>query len=199
MLSLFYCSILAGFLIFIKFSIVNPIEHLMNFAEGKEEEFRGGIKSLEFDILSEKLKEAKEKDSKIKEMLKREIEKATSELSKVNAKKIDFLIEIGHKLKTPLTVISSSVDYLMMKGSCAGDMKFVNILKKNVESLKRATDLILKAAQIDMGLMEGHFECLNLSELIYDLVQSFNNVKMQIQIEENICIKADREKLLMAL
>lgn len=199
MLSLFYCSILAGFWIFIKFSIVNPIEHLINFAEGKEVALHRGVKSLEFDILSKKLKEAKEKDSKMKEKLEREIEKATSELSKINAKKIDFLIEIGHKLKTPLTVISSTVDYLMMKGSCTEDVKFVNILKKNVESLKRATDLILKAAQIDMGLMEGQFESLNLSELIYDLVQSLSNVKIHTQIEDNIYIKGDREKLLMAL
>lgn len=198
-LSIFYSAILAGFFVFIRASVIKPIEYLINFAEGKEMKFKWGMKLLEFNVLSEKLKEAKEKDVKIREMLEKEVEKATSELSKMNQKKIDFLIEIGHKLKTPLTVIGSSVDYLLMKGSCSEDIRFLNILKKNVESLKRTTNLMLNAAQIDMGLMEEHFEKLNLSDLISELIQSFNNENILSNIEKHIYIKADREKLLMAI
>jgi signal transduction histidine kinase len=154
------------------------------------------INSFEFALLSEKLKEAKQKDEELKEKLTQEVKKATMELKEINDKKTEFMLEIGHKLKTPLTVINTSVDYLMMKGSCKEDEKFLTILKKNVEGLRRAVEQIFKTAQIDLGIFEERFEKFDLSELLYEVVSSFNISCQQLDIEKGLYIQGDKEKLI---
>lgn len=157
-LTIFHIAIFLGFFLFFSKFVINPVKKLTDYAQGNDD-----IAQREFDIkelllLFESLKNAKIKDQEIKAMLEEEVEKATKELRRINEQKSDFLLQIGHKLKTPLTVISTSIDYLLMKGGCGEEEKYLNLLKRNVSSLKRAVNQILKTAQLDMGISDEPFE-----------------------------------------
>ncbi len=196
-ITLFYGFIFAGFIWFFHGFVLNPIKNLVDFADGNKAQTEDHLNSKEFNILYKRLKEARNSDQIIKEKLKKEVEIATKELKEINDKKTDFFLEVGHKLKTPLTVISSSVDYLLIKGSCKEDERFLNLLKKNIESLKRTTNQILKTAQIDMGISEPAFEKIDLSVILYDVIGSFDYKNFVTEVKENVYISGDGEKLLI--
>lgn len=195
LLTLFHIVVFAGFWLFFDRFVIEPVHKLALFAEGKEE-----LKDTEFNIeelfvLSEKLRSAKLKDERIKEILKDEVEKATNELKAINDKKSEFLLEVGHKLKTPLTVISTSIDYLLMKGGCVEESKYLELLKKNVAILKRALNQILKTAQIDMNIEDESFEKVNLSKLLQEVLNAFSYERIISNIEDNLYVYGAKEKL----
>ncbi len=195
-ITMFYGLILAGVLMFFNRFVLKPVKELTDFAEGTAiEENKSFLSSREFSILYERLKLARINDEQIKERLKEEVIRVTKELEEIHNKKTDFFLEVGHKLKTPLTVIGTSVDYLLMKGSCEGDKRFLELLKKNIESLKRATSQILKAAQIDMGISEKYFEKINLKQVLKEVMNNFNYENFITEIEDDIYVKGDKEKL----
>ncbi len=193
-LTIFHIVIFIGFFIFFERFVIKPVKYLANYAEGNEKEYLKDLTVLELSVLLKNIRESKIKDKKIKEMLEKEVEKATRELKMINEKKTDFLIQIGHKLKTPLTVISASIDYLIMKGACQ-DEKYLNTLKKNVSSLNRAVNQILKTAQLDMGIIDEPFERISLKNLLEEIIYSFVNSEIKLHCKEDLIINGSREKL----
>mgnify|MGYP000238803901 CR=1 FL=1 len=194
-LTIFHIAIFLGFFLFFSKFVINPVKKLTDYAQGNDD-----IAQREFDIkelllLFESLKNAKIKDQEIKAMLEEEVEKATKELRRINEQKSDFLLQIGHKLKTPLTVISTSIDYLLMKGGCGEEEKYLNLLKRNVSSLKRAVNQILKTAQLDMGISDEPFEKINLKALLDEIVSSFDQKNIELTCNEDIYVCGLYDKL----
>lgn len=196
-LTIFHVVVFSGFWLFFDNFVIKPVQQLSIFAENKGNISEDKFKIKELYILFQKLKSAKVKDEEIKKMLKEEVEKATNELKAINEKKSEFLLEIGHKLKTPLTVISASIDYLLMRKSCVEDEKYLELLKKNVAILKRSLDQILKTARIDMDIRDEVFEKINLSKILQEVISSFNLEKRFIDIEEDLFIYGAKEKIML--
>lgn len=195
LLTLFHLVVFSGFWLFFDRFVVKPVKDLALFAEGEKKLPTNSFNIEELFVLSEKLKQAKIKDEKIKEMLKEEVAKATEELKLLNDKKSEFLLEIGHKLKTPLTVISASVDYLLLKGNCLEEEKYLELLKKNVSTLKRALNQILKTAQIDMNIKDDDFEKINISNILRDVLSTFDGKNMVLEIEDDLYIYGLKDKI----
>lgn len=194
-LTLFHIIVFLGFWFFLDMFVINPVKRLANYARGDENVLEKEFNINELVVLFENLRNAKLKDKKIKEILEKEVEKATKELKMINEQKSDFLLQIGHKLKTPLTVISTSIDYLLMKGSCSEDEKYLNLLKRNVLTLQRALDQILKTAQIDMGVINEPFDKLSLKNLLGEVIQGFGDYNIEFYCDNDVFIKGSYEKL----
>ncbi|MCX7991136.1 MAG: DUF3365 domain-containing protein [Proteobacteria bacterium] len=194
-LTFFHIVIFLGFWSFLGKFIVDPINKLAKYAMGNENLEDSEFNVAELLVLFENLRDSKIKDKKIKEILEEEIEKATRELRSLNEKKSDFLLQIGHKLKTPLTVIATSIDYLLMKGSCSEEEKYLNLLKRNVSSLKRAVNQILKSAQLDMGITDNLNEKISLKVLIEEIIQSFGGYKIKIHCPVDLWVYGCYEML----
>lgn len=194
-LTIFHLIVFLGFFLFFEKFVINPVKKLADYAKGNNTISQGEFNVSELLLLFESLKDAKLKDEKIKALLEEEVEKATKELRRINEQKSDFLLQIGHKLKTPLTVISTSIDYLFMKGGCGEEEKYLNLLKRNVSSLKRAVNQILKTAQLDMGISDEPSEKINLKVLLDEIVKLFDQKKIELTCNEDIYVYGSYEKL----
>lgn len=82
-----------------------------------------------------------------------------------------FLTGISHDLKTPLSVMSTSLFLLQRKLKPeAGELRYVNTLNEQVEYLTRALQDMLDMSRLDDELVEFDFLRVNLNGLIRDVL-----------------------------
>lgn len=119
----------------------------------------------------------------------------------------DFISNVTHELKTPLTSIQLFTESMILKRIKSEDNKleYLNIILKEAESLKRMINNILDFSRKEKGIREYHFEVINLSSLVnsaindleYWLVEKkFLLVK---ELEDNIIALADPSALKQAV
>lgn len=84
--------------------------------------------------------------------------------------KLDYFTNVSHELLTPLTVMSSAVDYLEIKNSSSESQ--VNILKSNISRLKRLIQQVLDFRKIDLEKMPLTINYGNIGLFILNICQT---------------------------
>lgn len=106
-----------------------------------------------------------------------------------------YFMNIAHELKTPLTIISNYLDKYIKD---YGENKDIEIIKNNIESLKKDMIDFLDFGKIERGQpFYNHNQIINLSESIKNKIVVFSinalkkNIVLNKKIEDNIYIKID--------
>lgn len=122
--------------------------------------------------------------------------------------KSEFITNVSHEFRTPLTPIKGYTDLLLM--GAAGQLsdsqtEMLNTIKENVERLTALVNDVLNIAKIDSQLERLAMNLVELKDFIPTEFSKIANRSMNIQkdiatsvrISENVPpIRADREKLL---
>lgn len=91
-----------------------------------------------------------------------------TELRRLERVRQNFVANVSHEFKTPLTAIQGFAETLL--GGALSDPKnnrrFLEIIRDHATRLARLTDDLLKLARIEAGKMELQFSPVNLVELI---------------------------------
>lgn len=146
------------------------------------------------------------------ETLKKEINKATSDLKKANIElqkldqaKSDFISIASHQLRTPLTIIKGFVS-MILEGlygpvSEAQKDKLEKIYESN-ERLSRLVDDLLNLSHIEGGKMKFDLKKTGLSKMVKDVIEelSFQAERKKLELKfkkpaKEIFVLADGEKL----
>lgn len=121
-------------------------------------------------------------------------------------KRRDFIATISHELKTPITIISGQIEGMIYNIGKYKDRD--TYLKKSYESTQELKDLVnemIEVSKAETLTQDLHLSNVNLSKLLYKLVsrQIFlideKNLKTEFDIDENIIINADEEKISRAI
>lgn len=125
-------------------------------------------------------------------------------LKKLEQVRMDFVANVTHEIKTPLTAI---IGYLeTIQSGTINDMqetkKFIDIILKQAERLNRLVEDLLTISNIEMKQAVLHFESVSLNKAVgntISLIATKVDLK-KITIHNNISddfppIKADRDKL----
>jgi len=97
--------------------------------------------------------------------------------------KNDFINNMTHELKTPISTISLSTNVLLKPGienQPERIRNYAEIIKKENERLQLQVEKVLQIASLDKDKVEMQFETCNLFELVSDSVSTFKTI-----IEEN--------------
>ena len=147
--------------------------------------------------------------SRRKDFLQRiEIERANENLKKLDTLKSDFISLVSHELKTPLSAIRTSAEFLESKDIIETDVKkeILNNVIVSVDRLTRMINDILELSKIEAGKMEFHFEKVSIQEIIKVTIENFkylalkNNIAISMEIPEGVSpVFADRDKLVIVL
>ncbi len=127
------------------------------------------------------------------------------ELEKLERIKSEFLSIGSHELRTPLTPLKNALS-ILSSGRCGelseSAMKFVDMAKRNVESLTNIINGILDINKIEAGKMEYNYETMNIHSIIDTVKNNFDSVAKEHSInfstneQENLPqIYADSQKL----
>ncbi len=122
------------------------------------------------------------------------------ELSGVETLRTDFIANVSHELKTPLAVIQNYAS--MLQNPELSDEKQVEYAKNIVSASKRLTDLItniLKLNKLENQQIYPETAVYDLGEQICECMLNFEevweakNLELEVELEEDIHIKADAE------
>lgn len=135
-----------------------------------------------------------------------ELSAANKELKSLDRMKDDFLSNVSHEFKTPLTSIQG-YSQLIADGTLgqvnAQQKKAVDTVIRNSERLRRLVDSLLYLSRAQSGKLNYSFETLNLSDVIDHSIQdlALQAEGKDIRLEKNIPddlppVVADRDKMM---
>jgi len=218
-----FCVFLLAF--FISNRLTKPIKSLKDGANGL---VRGQFKTISvssnneigelteiFNQTAKELLEIRKKlETKIEiankdlEEKNRELIDANDELKKLDSLKSDFISLVSHELKTPLSAIRTSAEFLEseeIKDSNVDKEMLENIIM-SVDRLTRLINDILDLSKIEAGKMDFHFEQVKFHEIAAVALENIRplalkkNITISIDIPENLSlVLGDREKLIIVL
>jgi signal transduction histidine kinase/tetratricopeptide (TPR) repeat protein len=119
----------------------------------------------------------------------------------------DFISNVTHELKTPLTSIQLFTESMVLKRIKSEENKrdYLNIILRETESLKRMINNILDFSRKGKGRREYHFEEVNISALVHTAIKDLEywlvekNFKLFKEIEDNVIAAADPSALKQAI
>ncbi len=122
--------------------------------------------------------------------------------------RVDFVANVTHEIKTPLTAILGFVETLREGAIEDGKTarRFLEIIENHANRLNRLLDDLLTISNIELGDMRMFFESVSLSGVSENVVSTLTpraiekSVVLQADIPEDLpLIRADRDRLVQIL
>lgn len=119
----------------------------------------------------------------------------------------DFISNVTHELKTPLTSIRMYAESLMM-GRVKSDSvqkEYLSIVVNETDRLKRMINNILEFSKMEKGKPEYHFVNSNLASILNTSIQDMNywfekeHFEVVAELDESIYYEVDPEKMKQAI
>ncbi|SKA91617.1 His Kinase A (phospho-acceptor) domain-containing protein [Caloramator quimbayensis] len=110
-------------------------------------------------------------------------------------KQQQFISDASHELKTPLTVINTSVDVLLSNGTdtISSQSKWLSYIKSECERMSKLTNDLLYLTQMDCSSNNLIFSNFNISEVVENVILTME----AIIFEQNISLSHDIEPYLI--
>ncbi len=174
----------------------------------------GRLTKIFDDTASELLEIRKKLETKIDiankdlEQKNKELIAANEELKKLDELKSDFISIVSHELKTPLSSIRISAEYLESeaKNNPEVQKEMFDIILRNIDRLTRLINDILDQSKIEAGKMGLQLERADIREIVnavieYNKLLSLKkNISITADIPGNISpVIVDREKLIIVM
>lgn len=145
----------------------------------KNQNYKIPMKQDDFSILEDKIYK-----------LFIEIVEAKETTSKNSEKQIEYLEDIAHQIKTPITSMVFSVENLEIDYP---DIEDIGILKRQIQRLNSLSDILLKLSSLDANKELMKKEEINLDELVtYALdaldIKRSTSIKIENSLKENIIL-----------
>jgi PAS domain S-box-containing protein len=116
------------------------------------------------------------------------IRDATME-EEVDRMKTEFISTVSHELKTPLTSMKGSLQFIMTKGKCLPDMEreLLMVCLRNTERLIRLINDILDISKIEAGKVEISLKPQKVDDLVNYALEEISGFAMNrnVSIENN--------------
>ncbi len=156
------------------------------------------------DKLRESLNKVAEKDQKMYDLNQRLLV-ANKKLRELDRMKSNFVANVSHELKNPLTNIKDALS-IIVEGT-AGEVnkeqeRFVAIAARNTDRLYRLVVDILTLSRIEAGKVEPRIEDVDLAVLLEDVIEDFTRelARKELTLDKNIqhdlgTVPADEDKI----
>jgi two-component system phosphate regulon sensor histidine kinase PhoR len=118
-----------------------------------------------------------------------------TELKRLEKMKADFVANVAHELKTPLTAIKGFVETLEDESHL--EKPHLAIIKRNVERLTYIVSDLLLLSKLESKEQKLQIEEINLARMVADLLKIFEKqlqqkgIELKLNVPENLRIKAD--------
>lgn len=138
----------------------------------------------------------------------KELIAANEELKKLDEMKSDFISMVSHELKTPLSSMKISAEYLESESGVDPSVQkeLLQIIIRNIDRQTRLINDILDLSKIDAGKMEYRLENVDVRESANTALENIRHIALKRNITVSLDIPeklpralADREKLIIVL
>jgi len=127
-----------------------------------------------------------------------------SQLKKLERMRIDFVANVSHEIKTPLTTIIGFIETIneTPPGQQETTRQFLRVIHDNALRLNRMVNDLLTLSNIELGKTQLHFEEVSVREMVEGILIMMENIAEEKQltfsmdIDENFPpLMADRDRL----
>ncbi|TQD25062.1 sensor histidine kinase [Methanolobus vulcani] len=152
-------------------------------------------KSLEKEV-GEKTQELKESNESLRA--------ANTKLKELDRLKTEFLSIVSHELKTPLTAMRTSSEFLRESDECSIPVRrqMLDIIIRNIDRQSRMVDDLLDVSRIESNRMKYHKEHVNVVEAVHTSLEMLStvlkekNMNVLVEIPDSLpSVYTDRDKL----
>ena len=91
-----------------------------------------------------------------------------------NESEIRFLIDVGHELRSPLTLIKSPLDMLLRHDYDQQTNRALRGMKRNTDRMLQLVNQILSIRRIEKGQMRLHFAETDMTQFVADIVHDYD-------------------------
>ncbi|MFN3504805.1 MAG: ATP-binding protein [Caldimicrobium sp.] len=178
--------------------------------------------SQEWQVILESINFFLKEINTYQEQIEDKIRETTKELQTKNEllqnllEKRKFLItNMAHEIKTPLTCIKGSIEYLAHYLNQQKDIlealnyqkiqEFIEISRNNLKRLIQLIHILIDLEKYEANLLDLDLSTFDLTELIKETAKNLKglalekNLSFEINIKDNLWITADREKITIIL
>ncbi len=164
--------------------------------------------ALELLEIRKKLEAKIDVANKDMEQKNKELIAANEELKKLDELKSDIISLVSHELKTPLSSIRISAEFLESEAKNEPEVRkeMLEIIIRNIDRLTRLINDILDLSKIDTGKMELQLERVDIGDVVNTAIENNKllsmkkNISITADIPDNISpVLADREKLIIVM
>lgn len=130
-----------------------------------------------------------------------------TKLKKLEKIRRDFVANVSHELKTPITAIKGYAESLL-DGAIddrENARKFLEIIKNQTDRLSTLIEDLLTLSRIESGEIKIEKEKIAIDDLVFSVFQIFRekaqkkNIQLEQEVSKNFQINADRNKLMQIL
>ncbi|ADE36344.1 sensor histidine kinase [Methanohalophilus mahii] len=132
-----------------------------------------------------------------------QLENSNQRLQKLNRVKNEFLSMVSHELKTPLTAIRTSSEFLREEDyDRETQEEMLDLIIRNIDRQSRMVDDLLDISRIESGRMVFKEEKVDLKEIIDNVIQMMepmatkHGIAIERELDNDPRVKADKDKLL---
>ena len=109
-----------------------------------------------------------------------------------NESEVKFLIDIGHELRSPLTLIKSPLDALLRNDYDSQTKRALGNMKRNTDRMLQLVNQMLSIRRIEKGHLKLHYAETDLAEFVEDICQDYKyeaekrNVKLTFDADDGV-------------
>lgn len=125
--------------------------------------------------------------------------KAVKPISESYQKQKEFISNVSHELKTPITVISATTELMEKKN---GPDKLINCIQAQSQKMNRLVNEMLTLTRLsEFNRQHGDFKQVNISQIVSNSVLYFESrafeegKQIQSDIKENLILMGDADKI----
>ncbi len=123
--------------------------------------------------------------------LEQRVKQRTSKIEGLQKEQEQMVHEMAHGLQTPLTILKSEL--AQISGTVKDQKKF-KMLERSIDRISKMIYDMLRLAKLESGKQDEEFSKVNLSELLLELIESFEiitqaqNIILKYKVEPNLWI-----------
>ena len=133
----------------------------------------------------------------LNERLEEKVAERTKEIEKLLKQKNEFINQLGHDLKTPLTPLLSLLPVIVERESDPDLKRLLDVVLRNARYMKNLVVDTLNLAKLNLPNLEFNLEGINLRDVIEDTLRDNEHIisKGNVNVEnlvDDVYVKADR-------
>ncbi|MBN2065926.1 MAG: PAS domain S-box protein [Candidatus Thermoplasmatota archaeon] len=150
---------------------------------------------------NEELTKTQQKLHLLNEELEQKVQDRTAEINSLLKRKDEFIIQLGHDLKSPLTPLIGLLPMVMEREDDPQLLELLNVISRNIQYMR---DLVVKTLQLERlnsPTTLPNIDMVNLLEIVDDLVQNKQlvfeqkHLAVEVKIDKNVVVQADHIQL----
>jgi PAS domain S-box-containing protein len=166
----------------------------------------GGFIFVVKDITKQKmvineLQDAHELLYTVNKDLERKVKRRTSEIERLIKQKDEFINQLGHDLKTPLTPMMVLLPLLKENAQSDKENETFDVVIRNVYFMKDLVNKTIDLAKLSSDIINFNFEPIILYDEVENMISNNrilfeeNNISIKKNIDKNLIVQADKLQL----